>query len=186
MICQTKALFEMEGQEGHCAVPMEGAAIPTGFVTFEDVEDRLVEALRTCWRYPDRERGWQRIRSAWPEIAAEALADDYDGGRGAGEQRMDAALRSAAMTRRDVNEMEEAFGWLDAVDPVDRKLIGLAINQLARGSREVSWLKMLSIMGLPRGSEGLRKRYTRAISAICVAVSGGNPQADVSRSTMCE
>jgi hypothetical protein len=147
---------------------------------FADVEDRLVEALRTCWRYADRERGWQRIRSAWPEISRDVLAGDYDA-RGGDGTSSDVALRSASMTRRDVAEMEQAFGWLDGIDPVDRKLIGLAINQLARGAREVSWLKLLPVMGLPRGSDGLRMRYGRAVEAICHAANGGNPSRHLSR-----
>nr|WP_197976352.1 hypothetical protein [Sphingomonas sp. CFBP 13720] len=146
---------------------------------FDDVEDRLVEALRTCQRYADRERGWQRIRSAWPEISRDVFAGDYDARGGEGTSS-DVALRSAAMTRQDVAEMEEAFGWLDAIDPADRKLIGLAIGQLARGRREVPWVKLLPAMDLERGSEGLRMRYGRAITSICNRVNGGNPQRNVS------
>ncbi|WP_244501369.1 hypothetical protein [Sphingomonas gellani] len=144
-------------------------------MTFTDVEDRLVEALLTCWRCPDRERGWQQLRSAWPEVAAEARASDYDGGKDAGEQRIDAVLRLASQTRADIAEMEEAFGWLDAIDPADRKLIGLAVAELARGKREVSWVGLLARMGLSHGAEGLRKRYSRAITAIAAANSRRNP-----------
>jgi hypothetical protein len=45
-------------------------------LSFSDVEERLVEAMLVCWRNPDRERGWMRIRSAWPDVAAEP--GDYD------------------------------------------------------------------------------------------------------------
>ncbi|MEX6641300.1 hypothetical protein V2A36_33240, partial [Pseudomonas aeruginosa] len=84
------------------------------------------------------ERGWQTLRCAWPEISRELEAGDYDarGGDGTG---VEVVLRPASQTREDVAEMEEAFGWLDAVAPDDRKLIGLAICELARGKREVSW-----------------------------------------------
>jgi len=141
----------------------------------------LVEAVRTCQRYPDRERGWQRIRSAWPEISRDVLAGDYDA-RGGDGSSSDVTLRSAAMTRQDVAEMEEAFGWLDAIRPADRKLIGLAIGQLARGRREVSWLRLLPAMGLTKGAEGLRMRYGRAITSICNRVNGGTLRgADTSR-----
>jgi hypothetical protein len=146
---------------------------------FEDVEDRLVEALRTCWRHADRERGWQQLRSAWPEISRDVLAGDYDA-RGGDGTSSDVVIRPAAMTRQDVAEMEEAFGWLDGIDPIDRKVIGLAINQLARGRREVPWRSLLPAMGLTRGVEGLRKRYSRAITAICHRANGRNTGADVS------
>ena len=150
-----------------------------GFLTFDDVQDALVEAMLICWRYPDRERGWQTLRSAWPEISRDVWAGDYDA-RGGDGTSADVALRPASQTRAEIARMEEAFGWLDAVAPEDRKLIGLAIRELARGKREVSWVRMLSRMGLTRGAEGLRKRYTRAIHGICVRQSGGNPSAVVS------
>lgn len=155
-------------------------ASKVGTITFDDVQDRLVEALLTCWRYPDRERGWQTLRCAWPEISRDVWAGDYDA-RGGDGTSADVALRPASQTREDIAEMEEAFGWLDAVAPDDRKLIGLAICDLARGRREVSWLAMLDRLGLERGAEGLRKRYSRAITSICNARNGGNPSREVSR-----
>lgn len=152
----------------------EGTRKGAVLLTFTGLEDRLVEALCICWRDADRARGWQHVKSAWPEIMREAHLGDYV------EPSSDAAIRPAALTRQDVAEMEEAFDWLNAADPTDRKLIGLAINQLARGKREISWIAMLPVMGLPRGAEGLRMRYGRAMTAICNAVNGGNPSPDVS------
>jgi hypothetical protein len=169
----------MEGRTISTQSPVEGAVLPTGTLSFYDVEDRLVEAMLTCWRYPDRERGWQRIRSAWPEISREVDAGDYDA-RGGDGSSSDVALRPASQTRVEVAEMEEAFGWLDAIAPDDRKLVGLAIVQLARGKREVSWTDMMARMGVTRGADGLRMRYGRAINAICVAQSGGNAGRHVS------
>lgn len=142
-------------------------------LTFVDVEDRLVEALLTLWRLPDRERGLLRARASdgpWQLVMAEP--GDYDA-RGGDGRSSDVAIRPAALTRREVTEMEEALGWVEVLDPTDRKLVGLVITQLARGRREVSWLKLLPIMGLTNGSEGLRKRYSRAITAICAS---RNPQ----------
>lgn len=152
---------------------------PAGSLSFDDVQDRLVEALLTCWRYPDRERGWLTLRSAWPEISRDVWAGDYDA-RGGDGTSADVALRPASQTRAEIAEMEEAFGWLDAVPASDRKLIALVIRELARGRREVSWLGLLGRMGLDRGAEGLRKRYARAINAICVRESRRNPSPDVS------
>lgn len=157
----------------------EGSRKGAVLLTFIGLEDRLVEALRICWRDDNRERGWQHVKSAWPEIMREVDLGDYDA-RGGDAASSDVAIRPASLTRQDVADMEEAFGWLDTVDPTDRRLIGFAINQLARGKREVSWLAMLRPMGLPRGSEGLRMRYGRAMTAICNAVNGGNPSPDVS------
>lgn len=139
-------------------------------LSFDDVQERLVKAMLVCWRNPDRERGWQRIRSAWPDVAAEA--GDYDA-RGAEHSSSDVAIRPAALTRAEVAEMEEAFGWLDRVPTDDRKLIGLAITALARGEARVPWRRLLGKMGLERGADGLRKRYGRAMSAVVERVNRG-------------
>lgn len=93
-------------------------------------------------------------------------AGDYDA-RGGDGTSADVTLRPASQTRAEIAEMEEAFGWLDRVPPEDRKLIGLAIRELARGRREVSWLDLRSKMGVTHGADGLRKRYARAIHMIC-------------------
>ena len=159
-------------------LPMEGRTLPDHW-TFEAVEDRLVEALMTCWRHPDRERGWQRLRSAWPDVLREVSAGDYDA-RGGDHSSSDVVIRPAAMTRRDTAEMEEAFGWVDRLDAGDRKLVGIVIAQLARGQREVRWRHLLRPMGLKRGADGLRMRYSRAIASIAEALNGGNPRCFVS------
>lgn len=169
----------MEGRAAGSVPPMEGRALPPMFMSFDEVQDRLVEAMLTCWRYPDRERGWQRLRSAWPEITRDVLTGDYDA-RGGDGSSSDVALKAASQTRAEIGEMEEAFGWLDAIAPADRKLVGLAVRELARGKRAVPWSQLLADMGLSRGSDGLRMRYGRAINAICLALNGGNPRADVS------
>ncbi|APR54838.1 hypothetical protein CA223_06765 [Sphingomonas koreensis] len=164
---------------------MEGAALPPVAWTFEAVQDRLVEAMLTCWRHPDRERGWQRVRSTWPEITRELGAGDYDA-RGGESTSSDVAIRPASLTRRDVREMEEAFGWMGAIAPDDRKIVGLAITQLARGRREVAWRVVLRSMGLRHGSDGMRMRYGRAIAAVADRLNGGNPRASVSTPEKCD
>lgn len=144
-----------------------------GLLTFDDVQERLVEAMLTCWRHPDRERAWQRIRSWWPDIRRHNANGDYgDTPDGASS----AQLRPIAASRRDIAEMEEAFGWVDALSTEDRKLVGLAVSILARGRREISWSRLLAPMGMTRGAGGLRRRYERAIASICAAQNGGNPR----------
>jgi len=152
----------------------------TDFLSFDDVQDRLVEAMLTCWRYPDRERGWQTLRCAWPEISRDVLAGDYDAD-GRDVISTDGAFRAASQTREDIAEMEEAFGWLDSVAPDDRKLIGLAIRELASGKREVPWRSLMPKLGVRMGVTGVQMRYSRTITAICNAVNRTNPSTDVSR-----
>lgn len=132
-------------------------------LSFDDVETRLVEAMRICWRLPDRERGWLRLRAYWPDVSAEA--GDYDA-RGGDHRSSDVAIRPASLTRAEHAAMEEALGWLDMVKANDRKLIGLAITALARGESRIPWRELLAPMGLKLGADGLRMRYGRALSNI--------------------
>ena len=165
--------------------PMEGDTLPTTFWTFTDVEDRLVEALLICWRQPDRERGWQATRASdgpWHLVMAEP--GDYDA-RGGDGTSSDVAIRPASLTRREIGEMEEAFGWVGMLPADDRKVVALAIAELARGKREVRWSQLLKPMGLMRGADGLRMRYGRAINAICKAKNGGNAGRSVSTPPKC-
>ena len=169
----------MEGQAVGAGFPVEGAVLPHGAWTFDAVQERLIEAMLTCWRHPDRERGWLRLRSKWPDVLREASAGDYDA-RGGELTSSEVALKPASLTRLEQAEMEEAFGWTDALAPADRKLVGLVIGILARGQREVKWRALLRPMGLARGADGLRMRYGRAIAAIAAARNGGKPRASVS------
>lgn len=157
----------------------EGCRKGAVFLSFDDVQERLVEAMITCWRSPDRERGWQQVRSNWPEALREMAVGDYDA-RGGDGSSSDVALRPASQTRVEIAEMEEAFAWVAALPEDDRRIVGLVVAQLARGRREVSWAKLLRRMGRTRGADGLRKQYGRAINAIAVRESGGNPREAVS------
>ena len=160
------------------SLPVESASLPTSW-SFEMVEERLVEALLTCWRQPDRERGWQWVKSAWPDITREQHLGDADarGGFGLGQEP---TLRPASLTRLEVAEMEEAFGWADQLAAEERRLVGVVIGQLARGKRQVSWHAVARAFGMRRGSDGFRMRYGRAIARIADRLNGGNPLANVS------
>lgn len=152
---------------------VDADASKDGSMSFADVQERLVEAVLMLWRLPDREKGWHRHTAKdgpWDQIVAE-WGDYADG---------EARPRMPGLTVDEVREMEEALAWLAHVPARDRRLVGLAIVQLARGAREVSWRALLKPMGLKLGTDGLRMRYGRAITAICNATNGGNPRARVS------
>ena len=146
--------------------PIQAPNLGSALLSFDQVEERLIEAMLVCWRSPDRERGWLRLRSHWPEVLREVSAGDYDA-RGGEHSSSDVVLRPAAQTRAEVASMEEAFGWLEAVQGDDRKVIGLAIARLARGDRQVPWMQLRASMGVKFGADGLRKRYERALGAVC-------------------
>ena len=175
----------MGKDDGRVEAQPSGSGRIDGLVTFGDVEDRLVEALITCWRTPDRERAWLRVKSNWPEALRELSVGDYDA-RGGDGSSSDVQLRLASQTRTEVAEMEEAFGWLSTVPVDDRRLVAVVIAQLARGQREVSWVKLVQRMGHGYGADGLRMRYGRAIAMIAAARNGGNPREVLSTPSKCD
>lgn len=140
------------------------------FLSFSDVEERLVEAMLVMRRMGDREAGWLRVKSAWPDIVREYEVGDYDA-RGYLGTSSDIPLRPLPASRRDVDAMEEAFGWVQAAPERDRRLIALAIGSLAQGEKRVPWSQLLRPMGLKLGQHGLRKRYERAMRQVVQAAN---------------
>lgn len=138
--------------------------------SFSDVEERLVEAMLVMKRLSDREAGWLRVRASWPDIVREHEAGDYDA-RGYLGNSGDIPLRPLPATRKDIAMMEEAFAWVLAAKPDDRKLIALAIGALARGEKRVPWMQLRKPMGVTRGADGLRMRYERAMRKVVKAAN---------------
>jgi hypothetical protein len=138
---------------------MEGPTSPPDYWTFEAVEERLIEAWEFLGRMPDREARFQRvsISSLYQSIVREWndywQTDDHPPRLG---------LRSA-----EVDRMEQALGWMTGyVRPADRKLVGLALQALAKGAAEVPWRGLCKPMGWGGHADALRKRYSRAITRI--------------------
>lgn len=136
--------------------------------SFADVQDRLVEAVRTLGRLGDREKGWLTVKAMWPDIVREDGRGDYDA---RGVDGIAPALRPLPATRRDIAEMEEALGWVMAAPERDRRLIGLAIGMLARGEKRVPWMELRRPMGVKLGANGLRMRYERAMRCVVAAAN---------------
>lgn len=132
-------------------------------MTFEAVQERLVEALRLWWRMPDRERGWMTIRAFWPEMRRHNHFGDYADTEG--------APRPLPLSRAEIAEMDEASEWMRFIPDRDRKLVALALLRLARGEKRVPWLELRAPLGVQFGADGLRKRYSRAISSIAQALN---------------
>jgi len=75
------------------------------------------------------------------------------------------------MTRADVAARDQASDWLIYVPERDRKLVVMALGQLAGGKSRVSWMALRRPMGVKIGAHGLRRRYTRAIGGIADALN---------------
>lgn len=139
--------------------------------TFDQVEDRLIEAA-ACWRRSaDRTAGWHYVRAFWPEGRPDYdWWFDYDA-RGGDGRSSDVRLRPLPLSRAEDARMMQASEWIGAHVPErDRALVCRVVMTKAAGFRP-QWLRMLRPMGLAHGADGLRKRYTRAITAVAVALT---------------
>lgn len=143
--------------------------LPTRFWSFDDVEERLVEAMELWRRSPDRERGWLHVKAYWPDI------------RRSGEFRVDASgevdfpeqepeTRPLPLTRAEVASMMEASDWMRHVPERDRRLVALVLVYKVQG-KQPQWLKLKRRLGVAFGADGLRKRYSRAVSDVCKALN---------------
>lgn len=142
------------------------------FWTFDAVEQRLVDAMRAWWRSPDPEARFSlagRISSAWrlycpdrADLAAWGALIDVEASE----------PRPLPLSRADMQRMVEASEWLAHVPEADRRLVVLALAKLAAGHKRVPWLKLKRRLGVEHGADGLRMRYSRALTAVCHALNG--------------
>jgi len=149
------------------------------FMSFAAVEERLVEATCLWHRAPDRERGWLHVRAYWPEVRRSEFIRVVAGELDWPEPETD--LRPLPLTRAEVATMTEASEWLAHVPERDRRLVVAAVAYLAAGHPQVSWTKLKRRLGVPFGADGLRMRYSRAITAIADALNNAQKSAKIAR-----
>ena len=149
--------------------PIHGSASEP--VTFDSVEERLVEAWGFLRRMPDREAGWlkdvrassiyERGQLSRQELWAlyQLDSDDYDS---------DARPRMPGLRSVEVDRMDQALGWIGWVDSRDRKLVGIILGQLHSGASRPAWKSAAKAIGWAGHTDTLAKRYSRAITRIAV------------------
>lgn len=135
------------------------------FWAWQDVEDRLVEAMGHWWRSHDRDARFSlggRIssiwRQAWTDRETMALIEQVDLPR--------EALKPLPLSRADMARMQEASEWLRFVPEADRRLVVLALTKKAAGHSRIPWMNLKRALRVRFGADGLRKRYSRGIATI--------------------
>lgn len=137
--------------------------------TFELVQERMVEAVRYWWRHV-RDGGspfatdgpWHLVVPEWQDWGAHDRAGERP--------------RLLPLSREQIARMHEATEWTLWVAEKDRRLVALALRQLAAGRSRVSWRRLLRPMGVKRGADGLRMRYGRSLLRICEQLNSAKPQ----------
>lgn len=161
-----------QGQErGRVENLPSGNGRDDGLWTWQMVEDRWVEAMRLWRRAPDRERGWLQVRSWWPDIRIEAEIDHGTGDRNYIDK--DARPRVPPLTRGQVGEMEAAAEWFAVVPDRDKRLVVLALAQLASDRPSVSWARVRARLEEEISPRGLGMRYSRALTRVANALNAG-------------
>ena len=145
-----------------------------GGVTFDAIEARLLEAWGFLRRLPDREAGWVRVKALWPALRRHTMFGDY------GDMESDAPRSLPGLTVAEVARMEEAFAWVETVDPRERKLIGMVLRRMDReGAARPAWLDAALDWRRETGEavqpDTLRMRYGRALRSICRHVETRKP-----------
>lgn len=153
----------MEGYRRQAMLPVEGQILPAEFWTFETVQERLVAAMR-LWKRSPGGGSWPFASDGpWHLVTIELYGPDVD---------KDAPLRPLPLTRAEVEERDQISEWLRHAPDRDRRLVILAVSQLASGRARIDWMGLRGPMGVKIGADGLRWRYNQAITAICCALNG--------------
>lgn len=140
--------------------------------SFNMVRDELVEAMRLWRRSPGDGASPFATDGPWHLMLRDVNVGDYDA-RGGDGTSSDVALRPLPLTRDEVARRDAVSEWLRFIEKAeDRKLVVLAVGWLERGRTTVPWRKIRRVLGIPFGEHGLRKRYERAINAICIGLNG--------------
>lgn len=147
--------------------PIHGSDI--GAVTFDLVEERLVEAWGFLRRMPDREAGWlmdARASSIYQrgQLSRQELLELYQ--IDAAEYDRDATPTLPGLRSVEVDRMDQALGWMAWVDARDRKLVGIILGQMDRGASRPAWSSAAKALGWVGHADTLAKRYSRAITRI--------------------
>jgi hypothetical protein len=149
-----------------------GGRVPTW--TWQAVEERMAEAMGHWWRSPDSEARYSlggRIssiwRQSWTDRSVMALIEQLDVVKT--EQP-----KALPLSRDDMARMVEASEWMRFVPEADRRLVITVLVKLAKGNTTVPWLAIWKALGRGKpGPEGLRSRYSRAITCVANALNGG-------------
>ena len=146
------------------AVPVEDPE----WWTYNLVKERLVEAWLLWRRSPGGGRPPFATDGPWMQMMSrDEASGDYDA-RGTDGTSSDVALRAEPLGLAEVAERDRVSEWLRFIDkPADRRLVVIAVSYLASGRSTVPWRHIKHRLRIRFGEAGLRKRFDRALRAIC-------------------
>lgn len=150
--------------------------------TFDLVREVLVEAAE-LWRRTPGEGRWPFAGDGpWHLMSRDGAAGDYDA-RGGFDTSSGVAVRPLPLGTEECDRRDEVSEWLRFIpEAADRRLVAVCCSFYASGSKQLPWSKIMRVLGVQRGKDGLRKRFERAIGAIATGLNAaGNQSGNVSR-----
>lgn len=153
-------------------------------LSYRQVEQKLIEAGELWIRTPSSGFGPGRASpfasdGPWHLLTRQARAGDLweawrveiedmavQAARDKGAFAASEGMLARGLDRLEVKHRDQVSDWLSLVPEEDRLLVAAAVWWRARTGRRVDWSRMLRLMGLSRGKEGLRKRYCRALAQL--------------------
>lgn len=161
-------------------------------LSWKEVEEQLVAAVKLSWRLPSGSRSAFATDGPWLWLTQVARASAGVSDRpGAAEweawrQEIEAQqlrdlrnnTRTVPLTAREVDWMESRLAWLLLVPESDRKLVWVALVEIAAARGRISWRRIRAKLEENRrwrevsvSSRGLGQRYSRAIATVTKAVN---------------
>ena len=142
------------------------------FWTFALVETALIEA-HDLWRRSPR-AGHRPLKSCWPnEMLQRIDGGDHDA---RGGDMVAPEPRALPLSRDEVAQRDAVSEWLGFIPgAMNRRIVVLAVGQLASGRTQVSWRRVQRRLRVERGRGVCSERYNAAVHAICTGLN--NPQA---------
>jgi hypothetical protein len=159
-----------------CTTIASRARVPVW--TWQAVHDRLCDAMRHWWRSHDNDARFSlggRISSVWRsyvpdrrDLAAWGALVDFEADEPS----------PLPLSRADIRRMNEASEWMRFVPEGDRRLVVMVLAKMAGGRHKtVPWLTIWKALGRGKpGPDGLRSRYSRAITCVANELNGGIPR----------
>jgi hypothetical protein len=138
------------------------------FWSFAMVQTALIEA-HDLWRRTPRV-GHRPLKSCWPnEMLQRIDGGDHDA---RGGDMVAPEPRPLPLSRDEVAQRDTVSEWLMFIPgEMNRRIVVLAVAQLAAGRSQVSWRRVQRRLRVERGRGALSRRYDRAIGAICATLN---------------
>jgi hypothetical protein len=150
------------------------------YYSLTDVEEAMVEAARLWRRSPGGGRWpfasdgpWHLMtRATRAGSAIDAWRVEID------EIALKPDPAPLPLTRAEIARRDEASAWLLLIaGEDDRRLVAMGLMMKARTGKRIDWVRMVAMVGgltgVPATTDGLRKRYNRALGAVARVLSSG-------------